>query len=200
MGCGIYKIENLVNKKIYIGSSVNVNKRLNHHKSALKGNYHDNRYLQNSFNKYCEDNFVFELIEECDPNDLVSKENNHIDVFKSNNLDFGYNLALVNDDRRNVFSDATKIKMSKTKMLNNNNFEKFKLINIKTNNEYEFDNLFEAANYFIYNGFTTSKNQKIRDLLSKALRGVVINNGGNGSVRKTIYKHKFEIIKNSYVV
>lgn len=195
MACGIYKIENTINKKKYIGSSVHINKRLNNHRSALKRNNHDNQYLQNSFNKYSENSFIFEIIKECNLDELVVFENKYIKLFNSNNIEFGYNLAIVNDERRNIFSDITKIKMSKSKMIKNNNFEKFSLTNMNTNIEYVFDNLFEAAKYFIDNGFTKSKNSIVRDKLSMVLRGVVVNNGGNGSVRKTIYKHSFKVLK-----
>lgn len=47
---GIYKI--IINNKVYIGSSFNIQKRLIQHKSDLKNNRHDNQYLQNAYNKY----------------------------------------------------------------------------------------------------------------------------------------------------
>jgi group I intron endonuclease len=62
MGCGIYRIINKTNNKIYIGSSVNILSRFSKHKSLLKHNKHDNDYLQNSYNKYGLENFLFEII------------------------------------------------------------------------------------------------------------------------------------------
>ena len=38
--CGIYKIENRVNGKAYVGSSINVNRRLQCHRNALRANRH----------------------------------------------------------------------------------------------------------------------------------------------------------------
>lgn len=65
MAC-IYKITNVVNNKFYIGSThKTLNKRKSEHLSQLRGNYHRNSHLQASFNKYSENNFVFEIIEEC---------------------------------------------------------------------------------------------------------------------------------------
>ena len=62
---GIYKIENLINGKIYIGSaSINFIIRWNSHKNELKNNKHPNIHLQNAWNLYGEENFVFEVIEE----------------------------------------------------------------------------------------------------------------------------------------
>jgi len=44
---GIYKITNLKNGKVYIGSSKNIKRRLIEHKSRLKNNKHINKYFQN---------------------------------------------------------------------------------------------------------------------------------------------------------
>ena len=48
---GIYKITNLTNGMVYIGSSINIEIRLKHHFRELKNNRHKNRHLQNAFNK-----------------------------------------------------------------------------------------------------------------------------------------------------
>ena len=63
---GIYKIVNKVNQKFYLGSSVNLYKRMLRHFNSLRKNKHHNIYLQRAFNKYGEDNFEFVVIEECD--------------------------------------------------------------------------------------------------------------------------------------
>jgi hypothetical protein len=47
---GIYQLE--INKKLYIGSSIHVERRIIQHKSDLKRNRHDNPILQNAYNKY----------------------------------------------------------------------------------------------------------------------------------------------------
>jgi group I intron endonuclease len=60
---GIYKIFNKVNNKYYIGSSNNIKRRWRDHKKMLRGNRHDNIYLQNSWNKYGENNFDFIVID-----------------------------------------------------------------------------------------------------------------------------------------
>src|ERR1035437_9233186 len=48
--CGIYLLE--INSKKYVGSSGNIKKRLEHHRSLFKRGKHDNKYLQNLYNKY----------------------------------------------------------------------------------------------------------------------------------------------------
>lgn len=197
MGCGIYKIKNLVTDKIYIGSSVCVKTRLIRHKSMLRGNYYDNQHLQNSYNKHGEDSFIFEQIEECEKYLLVDRENFNIMILDSNNPENGFNLALVNEFRRNNFNYNSRVKMSKTKLKNNNNnIGNFKLISIESNNEYHFDNLIDAAEYLINNGYSKSTNRMVREKLSKALRGIKLHNGknNNGSIRKTIYKHRWKLL------
>lgn len=47
---GIYKLT--IANHIYIGSSVNLYKRLLSHFNSLKSNNHDNEYLQRCVNKY----------------------------------------------------------------------------------------------------------------------------------------------------
>lgn len=63
---GIYKIVNVINGKIYIGSASSKGgliKRWNEHKSSLKRNKHSNKHLQSAWNKYGEGSFIFEIIE-----------------------------------------------------------------------------------------------------------------------------------------
>ena len=79
--CGIYKIENKINGKIYIGQSNNIYKRWYSHKNSLRRNVHDNDYLQNAWNKYGEENFEFSIVEICenDVDVLNSREQFYID-------------------------------------------------------------------------------------------------------------------------
>ncbi len=195
MGCGIYIITNLINKKVYIGSSVRINTRLMSHKYMLRLNEHFNQYLQKSFNKYGENNFSFEVLELCDEYLLVSRENYYIEKYESNNLTKGYNLATVNEFRRNVHNNETKKKNSKLELIRNGNFNTFKCINVLTGNELVFDNLVDAANYLSENNFTKAKLRNIIMKISEVLRKIKVNNGHkNGAHRLTAYKHKWVII------
>lgn len=78
---GIYKITCLIDGRCYIGQSVNVFVRLKQHKSNLKSNRHENKYLQGLYNQFGANNFTYELIEECsieelDERERLEKENN----------------------------------------------------------------------------------------------------------------------------
>lgn len=60
----VYMIKNLINGKAYVGSSTCLRRRFKQHREELRGNYHKNRKLQNSWNKYKEKSFEFSLLEE----------------------------------------------------------------------------------------------------------------------------------------
>jgi len=79
---GIYKIENLVNGKIYIGSSIDIQKRWRDHKNTLNRNTHHNGRLQNAWNKYGADCFRFTIIEICFNFVLLSREQYYMDTLK----------------------------------------------------------------------------------------------------------------------
>jgi hypothetical protein len=194
MSSGIYKITNIQNGKVYIGSSVNISNREYKHFWMLNKGIHDNEYLQKSYNKYGKNVFVFEIIEYCEPNKLIERENIFITLHESNNLNKGYNLSLVNDFRRNTYNNEVKVKLSKYNLNKNGNINKYSLLNIKTNERFIFDNLVDGANYLIENGFTNGSPRNVRMKLSTSLRGKLVKNGYNGSIRKTCYKHTFEII------
>ena len=88
---GIYQIRNLINDKIYIGSTENLLIRKKHHFYTLKKLIHRNNKLQNSYNKYGEQNFIFEIIEFVeDKNKLLEIEQYWIN--KLNIVEKGYNI------------------------------------------------------------------------------------------------------------
>jgi group I intron endonuclease len=63
----IYRITNMANGKFYIGSAESFARREWQHKYDLKRNTHKNPRLQAAWNKYGEEMFVFEIIEEVAP-------------------------------------------------------------------------------------------------------------------------------------
>lgn len=106
----IYKIENLVNGKVYIGQTINNPKnRLNDHKSMLRRNAHDNSYLQNAWNKHSEKNFEFKVINKYPISQLDEIEISLIS--KYNNLGKCYNLESGGNTLKQLHKD-TKIKLS----------------------------------------------------------------------------------------
>ena len=92
---GIYKITNKLNGKFYIGSSKDIDQRWNEHKLNLKSNRHINKKLQNAWNFYGEDNFLFEIIEctVCEQSVLFDREQYYLDLFRPYMRDIGYNIC-----------------------------------------------------------------------------------------------------------
>ena len=130
---GIYKIQNKIDQKVYIGSSVNLDNRRAKHFWMLNKGIHDNEHLQNSFNKNGDTNFIFEVLENCEKETLIERENFYIEKFNSNDSSFGYNLAKVSDSRKNILNTEVKIKLSKHNLSKNNNFTKYSLSLIVSN-------------------------------------------------------------------
>jgi len=76
----IYKITNKITNDFYVGSAVNFNNRKWGHISSLRKNKHKNIFVQNSWNKYGEDAFIFEVIEVVDRKEnLIIREQHWID-------------------------------------------------------------------------------------------------------------------------
>ena len=90
--CGVYKIINTINGKVYIGSSKDISRRWNEHIYSLDVNAHHNKKLQNAWNKYGRQNFKFEIIEECDEKNQFEREQYYIDLYKPF-LNDGYNIV-----------------------------------------------------------------------------------------------------------
>ena len=70
--CGIYKIINKINNKIYVGQSVNIQKRWYQH--LYDANHRPMIGIDQAIKKYGAKNFQYELIEECSADELNDKE------------------------------------------------------------------------------------------------------------------------------
>jgi hypothetical protein len=64
---GIYQIRNIVNGKIFIGSSKNLDGRLNRNRFQLEQGLHMNKELQNDYNQFGEGKFSFEVLDYLEP-------------------------------------------------------------------------------------------------------------------------------------
>lgn len=89
---GIYYIQNKSNKKYYIGSSINIEKRITEHKNSLKAKTHCNIYLQRAYNKYREKGFTFKLLERTMKKSMIKREQYWMDYYKSYKPKNGYNI------------------------------------------------------------------------------------------------------------
>lgn len=114
---GVYQIRNLQNNKVYIGSTNCFNRRKDEHFTNLRNNHHVNPHLQYAFNKYGEENFIFEILEHVDEEDnLIKREQFWFDVINPCNESVGYNiLNEATDVKRVPISEETKIKISNSR-------------------------------------------------------------------------------------
>lgn len=88
---GIYSITNTVNGKKYIGSAVNIKARISRHKLELRRGEHHSQKLQNAWNKYGSDAFVFSVVEFVElRSDLIAREQEWI--IKHSSCECGYNV------------------------------------------------------------------------------------------------------------
>ena len=82
---GIYKITCTSNGRVYIGSSTRLYKRKLDHFSYMRAGTHCNSHLQNCYNKYGEENLVFEVMVILPADDrkfLYETEQKFIDSYK----------------------------------------------------------------------------------------------------------------------
>ena len=88
---GIYQIRNTTNNKLYIGSTTSFYRRWQEHQRKLNLNKYTSSKLQNAWNKYGKEAFIFEILLQCDKDSLLSQEQYYID--KLNTVNVGYNTA-----------------------------------------------------------------------------------------------------------
>lgn len=103
---GIYKIENKINGKVYIGQSQNVFKRWSVHGNRNTAN-NCSMAIAKAITKYGVENFRFEILELCTKEELNVKEKHWISVYDS--YKNGYNSTTGGDAPDEVaFSKLTK--------------------------------------------------------------------------------------------
>lgn len=108
----IYIVRCLSTNKVYIGQTKNVKSRKASHLNRARCGL--NRPLYSAIRKYGEENFSFEIIEECDDSQIDEREIFWIHQFDSRNPEKGFNLA---SGGQGCFghSEETKRKISESK-------------------------------------------------------------------------------------
>lgn len=94
MTSGVYAIYNMISMAKYVGSAGDIRRRIwDEHLWDLRRKTHCNPHLQASFNLYGEEAFAFGLLEECDPDILIEREQ----WFLNNDVewDIDYNMSRV---------------------------------------------------------------------------------------------------------
>lgn len=71
---GMYRIRNLMSGMSYLDVNNNLDAIWNRHRTQLKFGTHRNSVLQQDWDTYGESNFVFEILEEIDTEDLTAEQ------------------------------------------------------------------------------------------------------------------------------
>ena len=111
---GVYVIYSISNQRVYIGSSLNIYRRLIAHKNQLRAGKHPSLHLQASWNKYGEAAFQFLLLEEGSTLqiDLIALENKYLTALDRANLFNTEIPAVLGRNAGFVVSEETRKKVS----------------------------------------------------------------------------------------
>jgi group I intron endonuclease len=93
MICGIYEIYCSSNNKRYVGQAENIDERWINHIWKLRQNKHHNKHLQNAFNKYGENCFIFRTVELCNVELLDEREIFYIKELNAHETLGGFNVC-----------------------------------------------------------------------------------------------------------
>ncbi len=109
MKAGVYQIRNLKNNKLYIGSAAaGFRDRWSLHLKQLRNSQHHSVHLQRAWNKYTEEVFIFEVLEECSPEQCLDREQYYLDTLLFANCNdkrfnqLGYNICRVAGSTRGI--------------------------------------------------------------------------------------------------
>lgn len=129
METGIYRIRNLITNDCYYGSSKNIEKRINQHKSHLKSLKHINIILTRAWKKYGEGNFAFEIVEICYIENLKQLEQKYLDLKPKYNIGISASGGdnLTNNPNRDLIIErmTDSIKERYSKMTNEEKKERY---------------------------------------------------------------------------
>lgn len=102
----VYKIENKINKKIYVGQTNNLDRRMQEHKHDERNNHP----IHNAIKKYGWENFeVSVLYYGVNYNE---KEKEYIKLYKSNRKEYGYNITAGGQDSSGENNPQSKLSQS----------------------------------------------------------------------------------------
>lgn len=173
---GIYTITNLIDNKIYVGYATNFRKRKGDHFANLNNNKHKNIHLQRAYNKYGRNNFVCELIEECEVKHLTSQENYWSNLLDTHNPKRGYNIRPTGVDTLVSHSQETRDKISralKGKKLSPEHIEKCRLSNLgRIHTEEENEKVRQGIYKSCKEGAIKLNEQNIKDIIELINKGI----------------------------
>lgn len=110
--CGIYKIQNKINGKIYIGQTTDFHRRVNEYRTRKASTYKGYNYkIMKTIESEGFDNFTIDFIYECQKEDLDKFEMFYINKYKSFEPEFGYNSFHIDENGKLTINQDTRDKM-----------------------------------------------------------------------------------------
>ncbi len=170
---GVYRWINNINGDTYVGSAIDLNKRLYQYYSLkLMELYLQKRksYIFSAIIKYGYSNFTLEIIEYCDKLKVIEREQFYIDLLRPK-----YNLLQVAGSRFGTkHSDETRKKMSLSQKghigsINNPKAKKIMVTDLETNSSVCYDSVNLAASALNCGDSSILKNLKSKK--NKAYKG-----------------------------
>jgi group I intron endonuclease len=150
---GVYTITNLINGKMYVGSTNHsFYERWRQHKKALKNGKHHSGKLQNSVNKYGLENFKFEVLEITEKEHTTSIEKYWMNLLDSVKLGYNVSYSVNGGCLGYKFTDEYKANKSKTLIGNKHR------LNIKHSDEIKAQIKESTANFY------KEDNERVREL------------------------------------
>ena len=119
---GIYKIQFTTkdNIYVYIGKTIDIDRRKKEHFIELNNNNHHNSFMQRIYNKYGKDSMKFSVVLYCEESELNSKEISYIDKYKNEETIICMNMTN-GGDGGNTFQYLSKNKLIEIKQKISNN-------------------------------------------------------------------------------
>lgn len=181
--CGIYKISNIIDNRTYIGSSKNIKGRFAEHKRLLKNEKHNNIHLLRFVNKYGIDCLIFEVIELCNVQDLIAKEQYYMDLLQPK-----FNICKI-ANKPPVYRKFTKDDIMKIiELYNSGKSLNWIAVNLLNNSSYR-TSLYQIKNGKIYSEFKhlfvkRKYNQTGRKLNATSRKKISEGNKYKGKLKK----------------
>lgn len=178
MTCGIYKIENKINGKKYIGQSNNIERRWKYHLQYIKNG---KSKMYQAFREDGIENFDFSIVEECPIIDLDEKEKYWISYY--NSIENGYNMIfgspfkrrkyhkLSDDEYNNIVKDLIDNVLSIDEIINKYNLCSSYIYDINWNNT----NLGNPNLTYPLRNLKTGCVEKYEDILKKEIDNIVFD-------------------------
>jgi group I intron endonuclease len=79
---GVYRLQNIITGRFYIGSTKNIYARFYRHMQCLRQKIYDNERIKEDNEKHGKKSFIFGVVEYCDENQILDREKYYFDLWQ----------------------------------------------------------------------------------------------------------------------